>query len=278
MIRRSAAKLALLTALALASATDARAADRFITVASTTSTQNSGLFEYLLPKFTAKTGIAVHVVAVGTGAALKIGERGDADVLLVHARDAEIGFVKAGYAVKRDPVMYNDFVIVGPKSDPARIMGGRDAIAAFQKIAAAKALFVSRGDDSGTNKAERKLWKAAGIDPIPASGTWYQAAGAGMGATLNMTAARDGYTLADRGTWISFRNRQGLVVLVEGDRRLFNQYGVMLVNPKRHPKVKVEAGQAFIDWLVSPEGQRVIASYRLNGQELFFPDANVPGR
>ncbi len=278
MIGRRFAALGLAALLALAGATGARAADKFITVASTTSTQNSGLFEYMLPKFTAKSGIEVRVVAVGTGAALKIGERGDADVLFVHARDAEVKFIEAGFGVKRYPVMYNDFVIVGPKSDPAHIMGGKDAVAALKKIAASHNLFISRGDDSGTNKAELKLWKAAGIDPKPASGKWYQAAGAGMGATLNMTAARNGYTLSDRATWISFKNRQDLVIVVQGDDRLFNQYGVMLVNPKRHPKVKVAEGQAFIDWLVSPAGQQVIASYKLNGQQLFFPDANVPAR
>ena len=278
MIGRRFAALGLAALLALAGATGARAADKFITVASTTSTQNSGLFEYMLPKFTAKSGIEVRVVAVGTGAALKIGERGDADVLFVHARDAEVKFIEAGFGVKRYPVMYNDFVIVGPKSDPAHIMGGKDAVAALKKIAASHNLFISRGDNSGTNKAELKLWKAAGIDPKPASGKWYQAAGAGMGATLNMTAARNGYTLSDRATWISFKNRQDLVIVVQGDDRLFNQYGVMLVNPKRHPKVKVAEGQAFIDWLVSPAGQQVIASYKLNGQQLFFPDANVPAR
>ncbi len=278
MIGRRSVTLGLVALLALAGATGARAADRFITVASTTSTQNSGLFEYLLPKFTAKTGIAVHVVAVGTGAALKIGERGDADVLLVHARDAEIKFVKAGYAVKRYPVMYNDFVVVGPPADPAHVKGMTDVAAAFRKIAGIKSLFISRGDDSGTNKAEMKIWKAAGIDPKPASGKWYQAAGAGMGATLNMTAARDAYTLTDRGTWISFKNRQGLGIVVEGDPRLFNQYGVMLVNPKRHEGIKVADGEAFIHWLIGPEGQETIASYKLHGQQLFFPDANVAGR
>ncbi len=276
MIARRALLAAALAGLVLAPA--AQAADRFITVASTTSTQNSGLFEYLLPKFTAKTGIAVHVVAVGTGAALKIGERGDADVLLVHARDAEIKFVKAGYAVKRYPVMYNDFVVVGPPSDPAHIKGMKDVAKAFQAIAGTKSLFISRGDNSGTNKAELKIWKAAKIDPKPASGKWYQAAGAGMGATLNMTAARDAYTLTDRGTWISFKNRQGLGIVVEGDPRLFNQYGTMLVNPKLHPNVKVKDGEAFIHWLISPEGQKVIASYKLHGEQLFYPDANVPGR
>ncbi len=280
MTRRKLVPLAALVALfaAILAAPSAQAADRFITVASTTSTQNSGLFEYLLPKFQAKTGIAVHVVAVGTGAALKIGERGDADVLLVHARDAEIKFVKAGYAVKRYPVMYNDFVVVGPKSDLAGIKADKSAVKAFQTLAAKKALFISRGDNSGTNKAEMKIWKAAKIDPKPASGTWYQAAGAGMGATLNMTAARNGYTLTDRGTWISFKNRQGLVILVEGDPMLFNQYGTMLVNPKLHPKVKVADGEKFIHWLISPEGQKVIASYKLHGEQLFYPDANVAGR
>jgi tungstate transport system substrate-binding protein len=261
----------------LALSATAQAEDRFITVASTTSTQDSGLFDYLLPIFTKKTGIAVHVVAVGTGQALKIGEQGDADVLFVHDRAGEEKFVAEGYGVKREPLMYNDFIIVGPGSDPAHIRGDRNAVDAFRKIAAAKAPFTSRGDDSGTNRMELRLWKQAGIDVKSASGSWYKSLGQGMGPTLNTSAAMDAYTLADRATWSKFANKQHLVLLVEGDRKLFNQYGVILVNPAKYPKVKTADGQAFIDWLISPEGQAAIAAYKIGGAEAFFPDHDQPG-
>jgi len=249
----------------------------FIMVASTTSTEQSGLFGHLLPAFTAKTGIAVRVVAVGTGQALKIGERGDADVVFVHDRPSELEFLAAGYGVDRREVMYNDFVLIGPKGDPAKVDGSRDIVAAFRKIAAAHAAFVSRGDDSGTDKAEKRLWQDAGIDIKVASGSWYRDTGSGMGPTLNTAAAMDAYALCDRGTWLSFQNRRDLKIVVEGDRRLFNQYGVMLVNPAKHPTVKQSLGVAFINWLVSPDGQRTIAAYKIGGEQLFFPDAQ-PGR
>jgi tungstate transport system substrate-binding protein len=258
---------------ALISGTSAGAEQPFITLASTTSTEQSGLFAHLLPAFTAKTGIAVHVVAVGTGQALKIGERGDADVLLVHDKPSELKFVAAGWGVDRHDVMYNDFVVVGPERDPAKVGGGTDAVAAFRKIAAAKAPFVSRGDDSGTDKEEKRLWQEAGIDIKEAGDGWYREAGQGMGPTLNMAAALDAYTLSDRGTWLSFNNRRDLALLVAGDQRLFNQYGVMLVNPARHPTVKAALGKTFIQWLVSPAGQQTIAAYRIGGEQLFFPDA-----
>jgi tungstate transport system substrate-binding protein len=249
----------------------------FITVASTTSTEQSGLFGHLLPAFTRKTGIEVRVVAVGTGQALKIGEHGDADVVFVHDTASELAFVAAGYGVDRRQVMYNDFVLVGPGTDPANVAGGKDVVAAFRKIAAAKAPFVSRGDDSGTDKAEKRLWKDAGIDPKSTGGRWYSDTGSGMGPALNTAAAMDAYTLSDRGTWLSFQNRRDLEILVQGDKRLFNQYGVILVNPARHPAVKAAMGRAFIDWLVSPEGQQTIAAYKINGEQLFFPNA-APGR
>lgn len=259
--------------LAIAMATPALAADTFITVASTTSTQNSGLFDYLLPIFEKKTGIDVRVVAVGTGQAIKLAERGDADVLFVHHRPSEEKFVAEGYGVERFDVMYNDFVIVGPKDDPAGIAGMTDVVAALKKIATNKATFVSRGDDSGTNKKELELWEKTGIDPSEASGTWYRETGSGMGATLNTTAGMGAYTLSDRGTWISFKNKGDLGIVVEGDERLFNPYGVILVNPEKNPHVKVEAGQKFVDWLISPEGQKAIGDYRLHGKQLFHPDA-----
>lgn len=259
--------------LAIAMATPALAADTFITVASTTSTQNSGLFGYLLPIFEKKTGIDVRVVAVGTGQAIKLAERGDADVLFVHHRPSEEKFVAEGYGVERFDVMYNDFVIVGPKDDPAGIAGMTDVVAALKKIATNKATFVSRGDDSGTNKKELELWEKTGIDPSEASGTWYRETGSGMGATLNTTAGMGAYTLSDRGTWISFKNKGDLGIVVEGDERLFNPYGVILVNPEKNPHVKVEAGQKFVDWLISPEGQKAIGDYRLHGKQLFHPDA-----
>ena len=249
------------------------AAERFITVASTTSTQDSGLFDQLLPLFTAKTGIEVRVVAVGTGQAIKLAENGDADVLLVHAKKAEEDFVAAGFGVKRFDVMYNDFVVVGPAADPAGVTGGSDIVAALQAIAATQSIFLSRGDDSGTHKAELKLWATAGIDVKAASGTWYRETGSGMGATLNTAAALPAYTLADRATWLAFENKADLAIAVEGDERLFNQYGVTLVNPARHPHVKAADGQAFVDWLISPEGQAAIAAYGINGQQLFFPNA-----
>jgi tungstate transport system substrate-binding protein len=245
----------------------------FITVASTTSTEESGLFGYLLPAFTKATGIQVRVVAVGTGQALKIGERGDCDVLFVHDRPAELAFVEHGFGIDRHEVMYNDFILVGPKADPAHVAGGKDIVAAFRKIAEAKAPFVARGDDSGTSKAEMRLWKEAGIDPKTSGTGWYRDTGSGMGPTLNAAAAMDGYTLSDRGTWLSFKNKQNLTIVVEGDRRLFNQYGVMLVNPQKHPHVKRDLGEKFIDWLTSQDGQQTIAGYKINGAQLFFPDA-----
>jgi tungstate transport system substrate-binding protein len=251
----------------------ATAANQFIIVQSTTSTQNSGLFEYLLPKFREATGIEARVVAVGTGQALKNAQNCDGDVLFVHAKADELKFVAAGYGVKRFDVMYNDFVIVGPKADPAKIGGTRDAAAALKSIAEAKAPFASRGDDSGTNKKEVSLWKSAGVDPTGASGKWYRETGSGMGATLNAAAGMNAYTLTDRGTWISFENKDGLEILVEGDPDLFNQYGVMRVSPEHCPNAKVEAGQKFVDWVTSPEGQAAIASYKIEGQQLFFPNA-----
>ena len=254
----------------------AHAQDKSIVVASTTSTRNSGLFEYLLPKFKAKTGITVKVVAQGTGKALDTGRRCDADVLFVHAKAAEEKFIKEGYGAKRHPVMYNDFVVVGPKSDPAGIKGMKDVGKALTTIMDKKADFISRGDNSGTNKAELRLWKASGIDINKKKGPWYKAIGQGMGATLNTASASNAYTLTDRATWIHFKNKQNLVIEVEGDKRLFNQYGVFLVNPKHCPHVKVDLGQAFIDYLISPEGQNVIKGYKVDGQELFYPDANSP--
>jgi tungstate transport system substrate-binding protein len=252
----------------------AHAEQPYITVASTTSTEQSGLFGHLLPAFTAHTGIEVRVVAVGTGQALKIGERGDADVVFVHDRASELQFLAAGYGVDRHDVMYNDFVLIGPKNDPAQIAGGNDIVAAFRLIATAKAPFVSRGDDSGTDKAEKRLWQETGIDITASSETWYKSTGSGMGQTLNTAAGLGAYALSDRGTWLSFQNRGNLEIIVEGDRRLFNQYGVMLVNPAKHPSVKVTQGRAFVEWLISPEGQQAIASYAINGQQLFFPNAS----
>lgn len=250
--------------------------DNFIIVQSTTSTQNSGLFDHILPKFTDKTGIEVRVVAVGTGQALKNARNGDGDVVLVHSKPDEEKFVAKGWGVKRHDVMYNDFVIVGPVSDPAEISGLREAAEAFKKIAEAKAPFASRGDDSGTNKEEMRLWKAAGIDAKKASGDWYLETGSGMGATLNTAVGKQAYTLTDRGTWLSFANKGDFDVLVEGDPKLFNQYGVILVNPEKHPNVKAKQGQAFVDWLTSKDGQAAIASYKVDGKQLFFPNAR-PG-
>lgn len=269
--------LVLAAALVMSFALPAAAADRFITVSSTTSTENSGLFKHLLPLFTAKTGIEVRVVAVGTGQAIKLAEKGDADVLLVHHKPSEEKFVAAGFGVQRYELMYNDYVIVGPKSDPAKIAGSKDAVAAVASIAKSGALFASRGDDSGTHKAELELWQAAGVDVKAAGGTWYRSTGSGMGATLNTASGLGAYALTDRGTWASFKNKGDLAIVVEGDRRLFNQYGVMLVNPAKHPHVKAMDGQAFIDWLIAPEGQQAIAAFKVEGQSLFFPNYRKTG-
>jgi len=262
--------------LALLLAGPAVAQDNSIVVASTTSTQDSGLFGHILPLFKAKTGIEAKVVAQGTGQALDTGRRGDADVVFVHAKPQEEKFVADGAGVKRVPVMYNDFVLIGPKSDPAGIRGTKDIVAALTKIKDKGAPFISRGDRSGTHAAELNLWKMAGIDIAQDKGPWYRDVGQGMGAALNTASASNAYVLADRGTWISFKNRGELDIAVEGDQRLFNQYGVILVNPAKHPHVKKELGQAFIDWLVSPEGQKAIADYKIGGQQLFFPNAKDP--
>ena len=251
----------------------AGAQDKYIVVASTTSTEQSGLFGFLLPIFQKKTGIQVRVVALGTGQALDLARRGDADVVLVHARSAEEKFLAEGHGVRRFDVMYNDFVLIGPKSDPAGISGGRDIVGALKKIKAAKAPFVSRGDGSGTHIAELDLWKLAGIDIAKEKGSWYRDTGQGMGPALNTAAAMNAYILADRGTWISFKNRGELAIAVEGDKRLFNQYGIMLVNPLNHPNVRKDLGLAFVDWVISPEGQKAIADYRIGGDQLFFPNA-----
>ncbi|BAT60386.1 PBP superfamily domain protein [Variibacter gotjawalensis] len=267
----------LLIAIALTIATEGRAQERFITVASTTSTEQSGLFGYLLPRFTQKTGISVRVVALGTGQALDVGRRGDADVVFVHDKLAEEKFIAEGWAKKRFEVMYNDFIIVGPKADPAKIAGGKDVLEALRKIAAAKSAFISRGDRSGTHQAELRYWKAADIDLPTIKGDWYREIGQGMGPALNMAAAADAYVLADRGTWLSFKNRRELGILVEGDQKLFNQYGVMLVDPAKHAGVKAADGEAFIQWLISTEGQSEIANYKIEGQQLFFPNA-IPAR
>jgi tungstate transport system substrate-binding protein len=279
--------LAFTAAALLAGLVSASAQDKSIVVSSTTSTQDSGLFGHILPLFKARTGIDVKVVSQGTGQALDTGRRGDADVVFVHARSAEEKFLAEGFSTKRYPVMYNDFVLVGPKSDPAGIKGTKDIVAALKSIKDKAAPFISRGDKSGTHIAELNLWKAAGIDPLPnpppqagegsvGVGPWYKAIGQGMGAALNTASASNAYVLTDRGTWLSFKNRGDLIVAVEGDKQLFNQYGVMLVNPARHPTVKKEFGQAFIDWLVSPEGQQAIAGYKINGEQLFYPNAGDP--
>ena len=260
-------------ALALCFSFSIEAQQRFITVASTTSTEQSGLFRHLLPLFERKTAVQVRVVALGTGQALDMGKRGDADVVFVHARPLEEKFVADGYGVQRFDVMYNDFVLVGPKSDPAKVGGGRDIVAALREIRLQHAPFASRGDKSGTHFAELELWKAAGVDIAKDKGPWYRDTGSGMGPTLNTAAGMGAYALTDRGTWLSFRNRADLVILVAGDRRLFNQYGIILVNPAKHPHVKKEMGQAFVDWVISPEGQKAIAAYRIGGQQLFFPNA-----
>lgn len=249
------------------------AEEPFIIVQSTTSTQNSGLLDYILPGFEAETGIDVRVVAVGTGQAIRNAINGDGDVLLVHSKPAEEKFVADGWGVERFDLMYNDFVLVGPKSDPAGVKGGSDILSALKAIEAASAVFVSRGDDSGTHKAEMGHWADTGIDPTQASGTWYRETGSGMGATLNVASGMGAYTLTDRATWLSFGNRGDLEILVEGDPRLFNQYGVILVNPDKHPKVRAKAGQRFVDWLTGPDGQVAIESFRLQGQRVFFPNA-----
>jgi tungstate transport system substrate-binding protein len=258
------------------SAVQALAQEKSIVVASTTSTQDSGLFEYLLPIFQQKTGIAVKVIAQGTGQALDTGRRGNADVVFVHAKSAEEKFLAEGQGVKRYPVMYNDFILIGPKSDPAGVKG-KDVIKAFQTIKEKQAPFVSRGDRSGTHIAELALWnKDAGIEIEKEKGTWYKPIGQGMGAALNMASASNAYVLSDRGTWLSFKNKCDLQISVEGDKRLFNQYGVILVNPEKHPSVKKDLGQQFIDWLVSPDGQKAIANYKINGEQLFHPNADDP--
>ena len=251
----------------------AAAQQPFIVVASTTSTEQSGLFRYLLPEFERDTGIQVRVVAVGTGQALDIGRRGDADVVFVHDRAAELRWLDEGNGVKRYPVMYNDFVLIGPDADPARIKGGKEITSALKTIADAKAPFVSRADKSGTHAAELRLWKDAGVDIQAVKGPWYRETGSGMGPALNTASALGAYILADRGTWLNFHNRGPLRILVEGDTRLFNQYGVMLVNPEKHANVKKALGQKFVDWLVSKRGQEAIASYRIGGEQLFFPNA-----
>lgn len=258
--------------LAIASTTG-QANDRYITVASTTSTQNSGLFDFMLPKFQQKTGIEVRVVAVGTGQAIRNARNGDADVLFVHHKPSEEKFVAEGFGVERFDVMYNDFVVIGPKSDPAGVSGMKDVAAALGKIAASKANFASRGDDSGTHKKERSLWQTAGVDIKAASGSWYRETGSGMGATLNAASGMGAYVLSDRATWLNFGNKGDLEILVEGDPRLFNQYGIILVNPTKYAHVKAADGQQFIDWVLSAEGQQVIGDYKIKGNPAFFPNA-----
>jgi tungstate transport system substrate-binding protein len=270
-------RLLIAAAASLAFAGSAIAQDKSIVVASTTSTQDSGLFGHILPMFKAKTGIDVKVVAQGTGQALDTARRGDADVVFVHAKPAEEKFLSEGFGVKRYPVMYNDFVLIGPKSDPAGIKGSKDIVSAFAAIKAKGADFISRGDKSGTHQAELNLWKVAGVDIAKDKGPWYKEIGQGMGAALNTASAANAYVLADRGTWLSFKNRGDLGIAVEGDKRLFNQYGVMLVNPEKHPSVKKDLGQQFIDWLVSSEGQKAIADYKINGEQLFYPNASDSG-
>ncbi len=262
--------------LAVAGTPGAHAADKYITVASTTSTANSGLFDFILPKFTEKTGIEVRVVAVGTGKAIKLAQNGDADVLFVHHKPSEEKFVKEGFGVKRSDVMYNDFVMVGPKSDPAGVKSTRTAAEGLKKIADANAPFASRGDNSGTNKKELELWKGAGVDPTDASNKWYSATGSGMGATLNVASGMNAYSLTDRATWLKFKNKGDLEIVLEGDPVLFNQYGIILVNPKKHSHVKADLGQAFIDWTIGKEGQSLINEYKILGNQAFFANAQ-PG-
>lgn len=275
--RRAAVAFAALVAAVTLPALAADAPQRYITVASTTSTENSGLFAHILPPFEAATGIDVRVVALGTGQALDVARRGDADVVFVHDTAAEQAFVADGYGVERRDVMYNDFVLVGPQADPARVAGSRDVTAALAAIASVRAPFVSRGDRSGTHAMELRLWHAADIDIEAGKGPWYRETGAGMGATLNTASAMDAYVLADRGTWLAFGNRGSLRILLEGDPRLFNPYGVILVNPARHPHVKQADGQAFIDWLTSRDGQAAIASFRIRGEQAFFPSSEKTG-
>jgi tungstate transport system substrate-binding protein len=275
ILRLRQAAVAAMCSLALGLA-PAASADRSIVVASTTSTQDSGLFGYLLPLFTAKTGIAVKVIAQGTGQALDTARRGDADVVFVHAKAQEEKFLAEGFGVKRFDVMYNDFVLIGPKADPAGVKGG-NIETALKTIKEKAAPFISRGDRSGTHTAELALWKQAGIDIEATRGPWYRAIGQGMGAALNTASALNGYVLSDRGTWLNFKNKGDLAILVEGDKRMFNQYGVMLVNPEKHPNVKKELGQTFVDWVISPEGQKAIAEYKIGGEQLFFPNADTPG-
>ncbi len=263
-------------ALLILLALPAAAQDRTITIASTTSTEQSGLFGHLLPIFTRESGIAVRVVALGTGQALDVGRRGDADLVFVHDRAAEERFVAEGFGGPRLHVMFNDFVLIGPAGDPAGIARMRDTNAALQRIAAARAPFISRGDRSGTHAAELRLWQQAGVDPVVGRGAWYREIGQGMGPALNTAAAQGAYVLADRGTWLAFRNRQDLRILVEGDARLFNQYGVIRVDPQRHPHVRAAEAQRFIDWIVGPSGQAAIAGYRIGGEPLFFPNATQP--
>jgi tungstate transport system substrate-binding protein len=262
-----------LAALILTASPFVGAQDKYITVASTTSTEQSGLFKHLLPVFERKTDIQVRVVAVGTGQALDIARRGDADVVLVHDKAAEETFLAEGFGVERFDVMYNDFILVGPQADPAKVGGGKDIVEAFKKIRGAQAPFVSRGDKSGTHAVELRIWKAAEVAIEQAKGPWYRDTGSGMGPALNTAASMNAYILSDRGTWLSFKNKQDLAILVEGDRRLFNQYGIMLVNPEKHPHVKRDLGQRFIDWMLSPKGQKTIAEYKIDGQQLFFPNA-----
>ncbi len=276
LFRNSYRVLTTLGLLLLALSLSPAQAQRAITVASTTSTEQSGLFKHILPKFTGSTGIEVRIVALGTGQALDIGRRGDADVVFVHDKEAEEKFVAEAFGVTRHEVMYNDFVVVGPKSDPAGA-AGRDVQEALRRIAAAKAPFISRGDRSGTHAAELRFWRDAGLDLAAAKGDWYKEIGQGMGPALNTASAANAYVLSDRATWLAFKNRGDLAILVEGDQRLFNQYGVMLVSPARHPQVKVAEGQAFIDWLVSGEGQKTIAEYKIDGGQLFFPNASKAG-
>ncbi len=266
----------LLSLIAILASCAAFAAEHSIIVASTTSTQDSGLFEYILPLFKADAGIDVRVVAQGTGQALDTARRGDADVVFVHAKSAEAKFLAEGFGVKRYPVMYNDFILIGPRGDPAGVNGSKDILQAFTAIKRKQAVFISRGDRSGTNIAELALWKLAGIDIVTAQDSWYKEIGQGMGAALNFASAQNAYVLCDRGTWLAFKNKGDLIVVVEGDHRLFNQYGVMLVNPQKHPTVKKDLGQKFIDWLISPRGQHDIASYKINGQQLFYPNADDP--
>lgn len=249
------------------------AQDRYITIASTTSTEQSGLFKFLLPVFEKKSGIQARVVALGTGQALDMARRGDADVVFVHDKAAEEKFLADGFGVQRYEVMYNDFVLVGPKSDAIKVAGGKDIVAAYKKIAENKAPFASRGDKSGTHAAELRLWAASGVDPQSGKGAWYRETGSGMGPTLNTASAMNAYVFTDRGTWLAFKNRGDLAIVVEGDQRLFNQYGVMLVNPAKHPHVKKDLGQGFIDWLISAEGQKTIAGYKIGSDQLFFPSA-----